>query len=118
MAKERATLTERDRYWLGHQKACDRSGLTAKAYARKHRLSIHALYQARKRLRALGALEVGGTQPSKARPRSSGGFARVEVAATRPRFRVRLPNGALVEWEGAAGVDELARVLGAVSQLG
>jgi len=44
-------LTERDRYWLRHQRACDRSGLSAKAYARKHRLSIHALYQARRRLR-------------------------------------------------------------------
>ena len=48
----------------------------------------------------------------------SGGFARVEVPATRgPRYRVRLPNGALVEWDGASGA-ELAEVLGAVSQIG
>jgi len=118
MAKESATLTERDRYWLEHHGACEKSGLTAKAYARRQRLSIHALYQARKRLRALGALEAAAARPSKAQPAGSGGFARVEVpTVVRPRYRVRLPNGALVEWEGASGPD-LAEVLGAVSQLG
>ncbi len=118
MAERLATLTERERYWLGHHGACEKSGLTAKAYARRHRLSIHALYQARKRLRAMGALEPAATRSSQAEPRPSGGFTRVEApAAARPRYRVRLPNGALVEWEGASG-PELAEVLGAVSQIG
>ena len=118
MAKGLATLTERDRYWIRHHGACEKSGLTAKAYARRHRLSIHALYQARKRLRGIGELEAAVARPSKAKPRPGGGFARVEIAAApRPRYRVRLPNGALVEWEGASGAD-LAEVLGAVSQLG
>lgn len=111
MGRKSKGLTERDWYWLRHQQACERSGLTAKAYARKQRLSMHAFYQARKRLRALGALAAGVSAPR------SSGFARVEVAeAPRPRYRVRFPNGALVEWEGVAG-EELARVLGAVSQL-
>ncbi len=118
MSKRTESLTDRDRYWLGQLGACEKSGLTSKAYARKHRLSIHALYQARKRLRSLGALAAGVERAAKAGPRRSSGFARVEVsAAPRPRYRVRLPNGALVEWEGASGPD-LALVLGAVSQLG
>ena len=118
MAEKLGTLTDRDRYWLRHHAACEKSGLTAKAYARRHRLSVHALYQARKRLRGLGALEVGAERPSKAKPGSGGGFTRVEVAtAPRPRYRVRLSNGALVEWDGASGAD-LAEVLGVVSQLG
>jgi len=118
VASRSRELTERDRYWLRHEKACDRSGLTARAYARKHRLSIHAFYPARKRLRAMGALEARvSPRPRKAEAQSGGGFARVEVGGTpRPRYRVRLPNGALVEWEGTAG-EELAGVLGAVSQL-
>ena len=63
-------------------------------------------------------LEAAAGRSSKAKPGSGGGFARVEVAAApRPRYRVRLPNGALVEWEGVSGAD-LAEVLGAVSQLG
>jgi hypothetical protein len=99
--------------------ACERSGLTAKAYAREQRISIHAFYQARKRLRALGAL---GSPAAAAKAKGPSGarapFARVEIAAARQaRYRVRLANGALVEWEGAAG-EELGRVLAAVSQLG
>ncbi len=117
MAKTSGMLTERDRYWLRHHAACEKSGLTAKAYARKHRLSVHGLYQARKRLRGTGALEPAAQRSPKAKLGSGGGFARVEVdAAPRPRYRVRLPNGTLVEWAGASGAD-LAEVLGALSQL-
>jgi len=114
MAKGSAMLTDRDRYWLRHHGACEQSGLTAKAYARRHQLSVHGLYQARKRLRAMGTLEAAAKRPSNGRS----GFTRVETpAAPRPRYRVRLPNGSLVEWEGASG-PELAEVLGAVSQIG
>jgi hypothetical protein len=118
MAEKLGALTDRDRGWLRHHAACEKSGLTAKAYARRHRLSVHSFYQARKQLRGLGALGVGSERSSKAKPGSGGGFTRVEVAAaSRPRYRVRLSNGALVEWEGASGAD-LAEVLGVVSRLG
>jgi len=118
MAKESGTLTDRDRYWLGHHSACEKSGLTAKVYARRHRLSVHALYQSRRRLRAMGTIEAAATLPSEARWRPRKGFTRVEAPTTPgPRYRVRLPNGALVEWEGASGPD-LAEVLGVVSQIG
>jgi hypothetical protein len=118
MTEKLAALTDRDRYWLRQQESCAKSGLSAKEYARKHELSIHAFYQARKRLRAIGALGAARPRSRKAKPRPGGGFARVEVPAMRGlRYRVRLPNGALVEWEGASGSD-LAEVLGVVSQLG
>jgi hypothetical protein len=118
MAKGSTALRDRDRYWLRHHRACEQSGLTAKAYAKRHRLSIHGLYQARKRLRSLGALAAAEELASKPGPRRGSGFARVDLsAAASPRYRVRLPNGALVEWEGASGPD-LAEVLGAVSRLG
>ncbi len=113
-----ATLTDRDRHWLRQQESWEKSGLSAKEYARRHDLSIHAFYQSRKRLRAIGALDAAPPRSPKAKSRPSGGFTRVEVPATRgPRYRVRLSNGALVEWEGASGAD-LAEVLGVVSQLG
>ena len=117
MAKGSARLTDRDRSWLRHHRACEQSGLTAKAYAKQHQLSIQGLYQARKRLRSLGVLTAAAEPPSKTGPRPGSGFARVDLsAAASPRYRVRLPNGALVEWEGASGPD-LAEVLGAVSEL-
>ena len=119
MAGKRVPLTDRDRYWLRQQASWEKSGLSAKEYARKRGLSIQAFYQSRKRLRAIGALDAAPARSSKAKRRSGSGFTRVEVPApTRgPRYRVRLPNGALVEWEGASGAD-LAAVLGVVSQLG
>ena len=52
-----AKATERDRFWLDHEAALAKSGGTAMAYAADHKLSLHAFYQARKRLRALGYLE-------------------------------------------------------------
>jgi hypothetical protein len=119
MAGKRSPLTDRDRYWLRQQKSWEKSELSAKEYARKHKLSIHGFYQARKRLRAIGALDAAPPRSAKAKSRPSGAFTRVELPAnTRgPRYRVRLSNGALVEWEGACGSD-LAEVLGVVSQLG
>ena len=115
MAKGSEKWTERDRYWLRQHAACEASGLSAKVYATQHGLSVDALYQARTRLRSRGVLEASAADGSKAKPVR--GFARVAVqAGSRPRYRVRLPNGALIEWEGAAG-PELAQVLGAVSQL-
>jgi hypothetical protein len=119
MAEKQAVLTDRDRYWLRQQKSWEKSELSAKEYARKHKLSIHGFYQLRKRLRAIGAPDAAPPRSAKARSRPSGALTRVELPATTrvPRYRVRLSNGALVEWEGASGAD-LAEVLGVVSQLG
>jgi hypothetical protein len=50
MAEKMAALTDRDRYWLRQQESWEKSDLSAKEYARKHQLSIHAFYQARKRV--------------------------------------------------------------------
>ena len=47
--------TERDQYWLDHDSKLLASGLTAKAYAAENEISLHALYQSRKRLRAFDA---------------------------------------------------------------
>lgn len=100
MAKSRTgsaggALSERDRFWLEHLKRIQAEGGEAKAYARRHGLSHHALYQAKKRLVDGGALPK--TAPSAPR------FARVGVvptpAAAPGSFRLRLPGGALLEWE-------------------
>ena len=80
--------------------------MTAKAYAAEHGLSLHAFYQARKRLRALGLLKKGApkrggaTAPTSARPVS---FSKVEIRAPRAEadFRLSLPGGAVLEWSGA-----------------
>ena len=122
MARRTKGLTERDRYWLRHQAACAGSGLSAKGYARRQRLSVHAFYQSRKRLRAVGALEPAKAARGGASGRQAGkGHRFVRVAAARRpaavHYRVRLPNGVEIAWEGAAGA-ELADVLRAAGALG
>ncbi|MCP5055135.1 MAG: hypothetical protein GY937_00245 [bacterium] len=95
--------TERDRFWLEHEAVLAKSSLTAKAYAAEHGLSMHALYQARKRLRAMGWLAKPGKQRRKGSPRGTVAFSKVEVG--RPtqaaEFRLSLPNGFVLEWSGA-----------------
>ena len=73
-------LTERQVYWLEHLRACEASGLTVSAYAKKHRLSIHALYQSRKVYRRREAF---ASSPK----RSSVTFARVEAVSSAARER-------------------------------
>jgi transposase InsO family protein len=98
--------TERDRFWLDHEAALAASDQTAKAYAAEQGLSLHALYQARKRLRALGLLPPSRSRrrPSKPEPPSVA-FSKVELASppamARPDFRLSLPNGLVLEWSGA-----------------
>jgi hypothetical protein len=103
----RGAPTERDRFWLDHEAAVAASELTTKAYAAEHGLSLHAFYQARKRLRALGLLTTGAARRSprreKATPPRPVTFSKVEVRVPRPApaaFRLSLPGGAVLEWSG------------------
>ena len=106
MGSLRGEVTERDRFWLEHEAAIAASGLTAKAYAAEHDLSLHALYQSRKRRRALEqqALKpVERTSPSKAE-RKPISFSRVDLRSPQPstaEFRLSLPNGFVLEWSGS-----------------
>jgi len=107
------TASERDRFWLDHEAKIVASGQTAKQYAADQKLSLHALYQSRKRLRSLGLLPASGRKT--ARPTSSG-FSQVRVAASTPGrlvergFCLGMPGGVTLEWSG----EELPE---AVSQL-
>ena len=105
--RRREVPTERDRFWLDHEAAVAASDRTTKAYAAEHGLSLHAFYQARKRLRVLGLLTTGAARRSPKRgatttPRPVT-FSKVEVRLPRPssaEFRLSLPGGAVLEWSG------------------
>jgi hypothetical protein len=110
------SLSERDRFWLKHHEAQRESGRDAKRYAASEGISVQALYQARKRLRARGLLAPG-------RPRSTTTprFSKVTVAARpaieEPRFRITLPNGAVLEWSGATSVGPVADLVERMARL-
>ena len=97
------TLSERDQFWLDHEAKIAASGQTAKDYAAAHELSLHALYQSRKRLRSLGLFPDARRKASKRKP---AGFSRVRMSLNSgslapPRsFSLRMPGGVILEWSG------------------
>ena len=111
--------TERDRFWLKHHEAQEASGETAKAYASAQGISVQALYQSRKRLRALGVLPPGrSTRRSKQAPARFSKVAVAPVPTIEPaRFRIELPNGAVLEWSGAASLGPVADLLERMARL-
>lgn len=103
-AKDPAIATERDQFWLDHEAAQVASGQTAKDYAATQGVSLHAFYQARKRLRALGLLAASARREKptrKTRPRTPS-FSQIQVTpeVSRGHFRVEMPSGIVLEWPG------------------
>lgn len=114
MGKKRASgLTPRQREWLRHLRKAAGAGDTVRAYAQRHGLSEHSMYQAAKDLRRKGVLAPAGRSSTKGVARRSAvaqGPRFVEVKANRPAppetpnaWRARLPNGVVVEGSGDLG---------------
>lgn len=110
-----AQLTARQRSWLKHLETAEANGETLRDYASRKKLSVHSLYSTRKRLRQLGMSFP--TRPTK----RAASFDRVKVApqpaAPRVAWRVRFPNGAVLESSidlsgdtGAALISAIARI--------
>ena len=95
-ARIESELTSRQQFWLRHLRACEAGGETMKEYARRKGLSVHGLYSARKRVRTLGI------RSRSAETGKHASFAKVtvrEAPVQVGRCRVRLANGAVMEWE-------------------
>ena len=100
-------LTERQRFWLRHRRACETAGQTSIEYAKAHGLKVKALYAARKALAEKGALP-----PS---PPPANGFQRVQMV-DKPcdgerQWHVQLPNGLAISFDGKVDGDTLSLVL-------
>ncbi len=114
MGKKRSIeLTPGQQEWRRHLVACARSGETVRAYAKRHRLSDQAMYQASKELRQRGVL------PASGRGRSAGkkpSFVKVSPAVrstSSGSWRARLPNGVVLEGSEGLG-PELLEALAAL----
>ncbi len=111
--KAEPELSERQRYWLKHLRSAEGADESIKAYAKRRGLSEHSLYEAKRRLRALGVIA-----PAPKRPTPSPRFARVAVRDPSPSpcsLRIRLASGALLEWSEAPQGDALRELIGLVS---
>ena len=100
-----SSLTERQRFWLEHLRACGSGSL--KAYAEQHALEVGALYEAKSRLKRKGMLDA---PPAR--------FVRVErdtPELSPALWRIHLHNGTLVEV--ACAPEHWARLLSSVAGL-
>ncbi len=110
--KQRAAgeLTSRQREWLAHLQRCETSGETKRAYAKRHRLSVQAMYYAAKDLRRRGALPPAG------RAAPSVSFIRVPPpASTQGAWRVRFANGAVLEGANVLSSESLTALVESLS---
>jgi hypothetical protein len=115
------SLSERDRFWLEHHEAQVASEQTGKEYVAKHDLSLHAFYQGRKRLRAIGVLPPARGERAKTRGASRAvRFAKIAVSAPRaedPHLRIQLTNGIAMEWSGMTEADAIVGLVERMRQL-
>ena len=96
-------LTERQRYWLEHIRACEASGKSMAEYAASQGIAVRAMYGGKKILVKKGVLS---TAPE-AR------FQRVQVMDTsvNNRWQIGLPNGVSVAFTGEVDARSLSAVL-------
>jgi len=100
---ERATLSDRDRYWLAHVQASEASGKRMADYATDHGLSVRALYDGKRQLVKKGVL------PRKHQNRFQ--RARVVDPVVDSEWRIQLPNGVSVAFCGSVNAGTLTTVL-------
>ena len=106
---QRRELTERERYWRGHLRRIEATGVATKAYGQRHGLSVDALYQARKQLVALGAWPER-KEPVVAAPVFTP-LRVLDAPAAGFACRVRLADGTVLEWSAAPAPEVLAALL-------
>ncbi len=107
---EEMRLTDRQRFWLEHIRACEASGKSVTAYAAEHGFHVGAMYAGKKSLIRKGALP--RTQRSQ--------FQRVQTedVAVGSEWRIQLPNGISVDFSGTVDAGSLSTVLNTVARLG
>ena len=106
---------------LAHIHACEKSGESLKAYAERHGLSVHALYQAKKMARQRGLLPPHRIDESRAAKKKRSGSVRFTEAVVRPghsgtglTWRLLLASGDVIESHSTLEHEELACLIRAL----
>jgi hypothetical protein len=92
--------------WEHHLEQWQQSGLSQRAYCRKHQLNPHRFYYWRRRI---------------LKPQTQVSFLPVTLPADTPRqpqlVRILMPNGCAMELEGRAEPEQLERLVTVVAAL-
>jgi len=102
-------LTERQRYWLEHVRACESSGISITEYCATHGLKPQTMYAGKKILVEKGVLP--RTHPTR--------FQRAQIvdSCMGNEWRIQLPNGAVVSFAGGVDAQALTTVLTVTARL-
>ena len=104
------SLTEHQRYWLEHVRACESSGKRITEYAADHGLAVRAMYDGKRALVKKGVLpRTHATRFQR---------ARVLDPAAGSEWRIQLPNGVSVAFSGSVDTTTLTTVLHAAAAIG
>jgi hypothetical protein len=97
------SLTEHQRYWLKHVRACEASGKRITEYAMDHGLGVRAMYDGKRAQVKKGVLPRTHTTR----------FQRAQVIdpVIGSEWRIQLPNGVAVAFAGLADAGSLTTVL-------
>lgn len=108
---DEVSLTKRQQYWLKHIRACDAAGQTSIDYAKTNGINVKSLYSARKALAEKGTLS----------PRKAICFQKVQILADQSLsdnpWRIQLPNGVVVAFDGRVDTSTLSWVLSTTAAL-
>lgn len=110
--------TARQREWLRHLRAIERSGQRVKDYAAEQELPVQALYQAAKRLRKQGLLPPSGRRAAKPMRFAKVAVAPGPAAAGAIAWRVRLANGTVFESGEPLPVETVVELIERLGQAG
>ena len=107
---EGISLTEQQRYWLKHVRACEASGKRITEYAAENGLGVRAMYDGKRALVKKGVLS--RTHATR--------FQRAQVVdpVVSSEWRIQLPNGVAVAFVGSVDAGALATVLNTAAALG
>lgn len=103
------SLTEKQRFWLEHVKACNESGQSMRAYARACDLNGTAFYNWKSILRRKGVLGESPMEPRLFRK------ATVVEGRTLGHCRLVLPTGLTLEFDSSAEPDWVAELVRALA---
>jgi len=107
---EGISLTEKQRYWLKHIRACEASGKCITEYATENGLGVRAMYDGKRALVKKGVL-----------PRTHATrFQRAQMVdpVVSSEWCIQLPNGVAVAFVGSVDAGALATVLNTAASLG
>ncbi len=132
--EEAKDLTKKQRFWLTHLEACEKSEQSVTSYAATHGLSRRGLYSGRSRLQRMGLVDssVVSSSPRSQQSRSSGtanrsgsqkgapGFSAVRLVdrdESSAGLRIRFPNGIILETRDSSGTAPSRELLSLLAAL-